>query len=296
MVRAGSANITGGEIISTGENKGFVGDRKTAIPCSGIVFDDASAYPGLADTDQISISGNTAINSEYNSCVEVMSEGSVEQSDRISVTGGTFSDTSANAYVPEGTELKKNEETGKYELAPTNNAVAQVGNAGYTDLQEAIDQAGENDTVILLQDYRAGAAITVDESKSIVLELNGKKLTLGGQGNYRDDVITSAEYSSGMINKGTLTIQNGEIIVDGEKYGIVNTGALTIASDARISDNAPSYARYKLVVNFGGKVVTSGELTSSANDGLMTFGGTVNITGGKISATNWKMDQMPGLV
>lgn len=107
LVRAGSANITGGEIISTGGNKGFVGDRKTAIPCSGIVFDDASAYPGLADTDQISISGNTAINSEYNSCVEVMSEGSVEQSDRISVTGGTFSDTSANAYVPEGTELKK---------------------------------------------------------------------------------------------------------------------------------------------------------------------------------------------
>lgn len=285
LVRAGSVNITGGEIISTGTNEGFVGDNtKTKIPCSGIVFDEASAYPGLVDTDQISISGNTAINSEYNSCVKVVSKDSAEQSDRISVTGGTFSDISAKAYVPEGTELEQNEETGKYELAPASDAVAQVGNAGYTDLQEAIDRAGENDTVRLLENYQADKAITVAESKSIVLELNGRKLTLSGQGNYRDDEITSAEYIYGMINKGTLTIQNGEIIVDGEMNGIVNTGALTIASDARISDNASSYAKCKLVVNFGGEVVTSGELTSLANDGLTTFGGTVNITGGKISA------------
>lgn len=314
LVRAGEAEINNSTVINTGK---YSNDNKyddddwgsgNEVPVAAIVV---GSHNGKYLDDAIVTVIDTVIesqkdgipaiyvdaNAKYSSDlvltgIKTQVDGEIVKKDQqkadITITGGTFSDTSAKAYVPDGTELKENKETGKYELAPASNAVAQVGNAGYTDLQEAIDQAGENDTVILLQNYRAGAAITVDESKSIVLELNGKKLTLGGQGNYRDDEITSAEYIYGMINKGTLTIQNGEIIVDEKKNGIVNTGALTIASDARISDNASSYARYKLVVNFGGNVVTSGELTSSANDGLMTFGGTVNITGGKISAMYWK--------
>ncbi|MCD7824180.1 MAG: carbohydrate-binding domain-containing protein [Oscillospiraceae bacterium] len=155
--------------------------------------------------------------------------------------------------------------------------VAKIGGTSYSTLAEAIAAVTGSDqtTITLTADTTATSAITISNTQNIILDLDGKTLTLSGTTSVT--VTGSSSVSAGLVNNGTLTIKNGTVTIS-SATAVANTGSLTIESNATVSG-------VTAVSNIGGTLTTSGTLTGSTGNSLQTFGGTVNVTGGSISTT-----------
>ena len=124
-------------------------------------------------------------------------------------------------------------------------SVAKIGSTEYATLQEAINAAQNGETITLLSNIDLENGVTVAAGKNIVLDLNGKVLSL----------------SKHIANSGTLTIQDG-------------AGTGKIESDAGYT-----------IVNTGGSLtITSGTYTNSATDLILHRGGSITISGGSFSS------------
>ena len=99
LVRAGSANIKGGEIITTGSVNGKVGDSQIIEGCFGVVYDTVSKYPGAADADKIAVGGNTKIVTDNGNAPIKMRRPEISTDNKIGVTGGTFSAPVEKEYL-----------------------------------------------------------------------------------------------------------------------------------------------------------------------------------------------------
>lgn len=97
VARAGNVTVDGGTITTFGTATGKVGDSAVAVPCSAIVFDTESAYPGLNKDAAIAISGGTFV-SEADA---IATKGDQK---RVSVSGGEFSNKVVKAYCADGLE------------------------------------------------------------------------------------------------------------------------------------------------------------------------------------------------
>ena len=149
-------------------------------------------------------------------------------------------------------------------------------------------------------DVMVKGALQVAEGANVTMDLGGNTLTLtaaNGETYTGDFSVDGKAYSTKapLINKGTLTIQNGTITFSCPmiiKAGIVNTdtGTLTIKDSATIKVTSFQYNESDIISNIGGRVITSGTLTSDNNNGITTFGGTVEITGGSITANGAGFD------
>lgn len=91
LIRAGSANITGGEIATTGKVSGWVGDKKIDEGCHGIVYDSASNYPGADAADKITVGGGVKIVTDNGNASVKMHRPADSTENHIEVTGGSFS-------------------------------------------------------------------------------------------------------------------------------------------------------------------------------------------------------------
>ena len=91
LIRAGSANITGGEIATTGKVSGWVGDKKIDEGCHGIVYDSASNYPGADAADKITVGGGVKIVTDNGNAPVRMHRPADSTENHIEVTGGSFS-------------------------------------------------------------------------------------------------------------------------------------------------------------------------------------------------------------
>ena len=98
LMRAGDANITGGDIIATGNVSGKVGDAKTMVGSYGVVYDEESNYPGLEDDDIVTISGDASVGGEVGAVATVPVENTT--TDRFTISGGTFS-SDVSSFVAE---------------------------------------------------------------------------------------------------------------------------------------------------------------------------------------------------
>lgn len=174
---------------------------------------------------------------------------------------------------------------GGYTVKPVEekDAVAKIGDRFYYSLQNAMSDAKDGDTVILLKDTRED--ITV--SKEIGLDLNGKTIT----GNTKTYAI--------QVNSGNLTIKDGSE----EKSGklIATKGALTVGKDGIfVLDSGTLHADnfYGCYVSDGGKIVVNGGEIISAyaaiagnnTTGDMNF----EIHGGTLTAKDGPAIYMPG--
>lgn len=91
-------------------------------------------------------------------------------------------------------------------------AAARIGEAYYTYLRTAVENAGNGDTVTLLEDVTLNAPLTVEADQNITLDLNNHSITSAG------DVL---------VNNGTLNIYGGEAGEGTTPGALICTGAGT---------------------------------------------------------------------
>ena len=181
LIRAGSANITGGEIATTGKVSGWVGDKKIDEGCHGIVYDSASNYPGADAADKITVGGGVKIVTDNGNAPVKMHRPADSTKNHIEVTGGSFSAPVDLEYL-KGLNAELN--TGKGDapysyytnVDAAKEAAKQLGGGTVTDLNAAstkkftvtlkfedgatADQTlsvAENGTVILPTPTRSGS-------------------------------------------------------------------------------------------------------------------------------------------
>ena len=106
VARAGNVTVTNAVFNTTGNATGKVGDSRVVVPCSAIVFDSQANYPAMNNDSVIHVVSGK-FNSEMNA-VSMIKNGN--ETDRVAVTGGTFS-TDVKEYLAEGKILQKNGDT-----------------------------------------------------------------------------------------------------------------------------------------------------------------------------------------
>lgn len=281
-VKSGTTSITGGTIKGTGEKTEYQYVGGGCAPTGDAVVIDACGYPN--GNPAIEISGGN-FESEKASAVADYKQGDNEAK-KILVTGGTF-DSDVSKYIPSG--MTWDDGTGKVTV-DTSKAVASVNGVGYGNLQEAINAAGNSDTVKLLKETISETPIIISEGQSFTLDLGRNVLTIQGTQEVRDEQAFGEDKvtKTAIVNNGTLTIANGTIITTADCNSITNTGTLEIRQDTVLSNSYETYSGHNLIVNLGGTVKTAGQLTSTANNGICTYGGNIAVTGGTISATHFQ--------
>lgn len=139
LIRAGSATITGGEIVTTGSVNGKVGDSQIIEGCYGIVYDSVSKYPGAADTDKVAVGGDVKIVTDDGNAPVKMRRPEGSNENKVGVTGGTFSAPVEKEYL-EGlnAELKANSGDAPYsyytDVEAAKDAAKKLGGGTVTDL------------------------------------------------------------------------------------------------------------------------------------------------------------------
>ena len=115
VARAGNVTVTNAVFNTTGNATGKVGDSRVVVPCSAIVFDSQANYPAMNNDSVIHV-----VSGKFNSEVDAVSMiKNDNETDRVAVTGGTFS-TDVTEYLAEGKILQKNGDT---YTAVTNSAI-----------------------------------------------------------------------------------------------------------------------------------------------------------------------------
>ena len=139
LIRAGSATITGGEIVTTGSVNGKVGDSQIIEGCYGVVYDSVSKYPGAADTDKVAVGGDVKIVTDVGNAPVKMRRLEGSNENKVGVTGGTFSGPVEKEYLSGlKAELKANSGDAPYsyytDVEAAKDAAKKLGGGTVTDL------------------------------------------------------------------------------------------------------------------------------------------------------------------
>lgn len=132
---------------------------------------------------------------------EPAANGYTQQEGDATPETGKADDTSVNDAVISGVPAISMD-------VPASAAVAQVGDTYYATLADAISNAAENATVVLLKDVEE--TVAVPDAKKVTLDLNNKVLTI-----LNDTSIT-------VTGGANVTIQNGTVIAKQIPLGTVS--------------------------------------------------------------------------
>lgn len=200
QVCSGSLDIKGAEtkIEVTGdgvektENDGAIQDG------AAISIVNRTGYKGLGT---IAVTGGTFKANGKNAAVKAYDwsnkepgEANFTASDKVAISGGTYSTPVAENLCAEGFIPVTNGD-GTYGVQPDGN-VAEIGSVKYTSLDEALKAAKDRETVKLLKDVEATQVLVTKGT----LDLNGKTLKVSYFMSF-SDVIDSTE-GNGLIETG----------------------------------------------------------------------------------------------
>ena len=107
LMRAGVANITGGNTIATGTDAGKVGDSTIIQNCYGIIYDENSDYPGMNASDAVTVSGDANVTADAGSEAIHVIQSETASEDRVVVKGGSYSSSVAE-FVDESLNYELN--------------------------------------------------------------------------------------------------------------------------------------------------------------------------------------------
>lgn len=236
LMRAGSADITGGTITATGTAAGGVGDKSVAVPSSGIVVErTGEGYPGASDADVVNVSGDAVVKSDESlEAVDVIVPEGKPEKGLVVISGGTFDGKKPNEDLLDNEVLFEEHADGTFGVAEKK--IAQIGEATYPSVAKALAAAQNGDTITLLSDQVESDPLVVDGQRSIHLDLDGKTLSTGAT---------------------QLAVE------DGSELEIFGDGTLTNAI-GQASATKESLADYAVYVKPGAKVTLNGVAVKSA--------------------------------
>lgn len=279
LARAGEVNIGGDvKITTTGNATGKVGDSSVVVPCSAVVFDTDTVYPGKTEAAKITITGGTFTSEEDEGTVYQVNTKNAETI--IEVSGGKFSGKVEDEYLAEDCEQSDGTVTSKY--------VAKIGEKKYETLSQAIGQASTNEKTSILLLKNTTENVIINQNQNIILELNGKTLS---------------NKNTSMVVKGNLTVKdssnpsNGKLVFDvGNSGGAIDVdGGTFVLISGTIETDANSYGVYVSNNGFAtinGGFISSGYAALAGNNttGNMNF----EVTGGTLTAKYGPAIYMPG--
>lgn len=274
-LRSGTLSITGGSFTaSASEYKPTPNNSGTTVTGAAVAISQHTTKKPIT----VSISGGTFTGAYAFAQTDIQNNGSTNNvkitgisngifngnvaSDNCTgfITGGTFKvtdDTELADCLAPGLDV---DDSGKVVVG--SDAVAQVGDTVYTNLQEAIDAAGKGETVYLLKNIEVdGSAVTNNngvitiDNKNIVLDGKDHKITVKGVTGTNGNTPSAINIQNG----ANVTVKNLTIDSNGAKHGLnINNNATVKLEDVEIM-NSDWYA----------VVCNSSKLTV---DGLYTHG------------------------
>ena len=263
--------VTGGTVDTVGF--AFQTRNATVAPAEGSSV-AVQSETGIFYT--LSNSNNKVEGGSFQAPKVVQEYTDTEGNQELTVTGGTFAGAGQAellAYVPDGrTAQAQGNDT--YAILPATepaaDSVAVVDGVYYRELANAVEAAGEEDTVTLVANVVLDSRLVVEAEKSLTLDLAAY-------------TITPAEDFPGSIlinNYGELTITGGEGTIamtkDPTNGGVavnVNGGTLSVRSGNIAS------TRYGIQVVGGGTANLSGGTISGAQKAVMVSGGNLHLSG-----------------
>ena len=149
VARAGNVTVENAVFNTTGNTTGKVGDSPVVVPCSAIVFDSQANYPAMNNDSVIDV-----VSGKFNSEVAAVSMIKNEnETDRVAVTGGTFS-SNVSDYTADNAPVA------------SNNGTYYVG-------EETIQNAANN--------LSAGQQLKIEKG---AVTINGAEYRAGGNATY----------------------------------------------------------------------------------------------------------------
>ena len=273
QVCAGSLNINDGSKITVN------GDAVPKTESDGAIQDGAAisivnrdGYKGLG---KIEVTGGTFKANGNNAAIKAYGwnntnkkEDTFTESDKVSVSGGTFSSEVKSEYCADGFAPKANSD-GTYGVKINENMVAEVLDAqgktvgAYDTLADAITAAKNGETVKLLKDAELTSTLNL-----------AKNITIDGQGNYtikaannftvgkdKDNKTCCVLYVSGEVTLKDVTV-NGN-----EKCRVIfcDKGKLTIDGATITNGKAPNYIGGVYMTSSASFEMKSGSITGNKN-------------------------------
>ena len=173
LIRAGSAKITGGEIITTGSVNGKVGDSQIIEGCFGVVYDTVSKYPGAVDADKVAVGGDVKIVTDDGNAPVKMRRPENSTDNKIGVTGGTFSAPVEKEYLENlNAELNTGKGDAPYSyytnVEAAKEAAKKLGGGTVTDLT-ATSTTKFTVTLKFEDGATADQTLTVAENGTVIL-------------------------------------------------------------------------------------------------------------------------------
>lgn len=167
-----------------------------------------------------------------------------------------------------------------------------IGTTNYDTLEAALEVAKPGDIIVMNKDYTASRSITIGANDKITFDLGGNTLYMNG---VNDVIDGTSSRSTTIFNQGNLTIRNGNLSITSAVKkainGIVNAegAVLTVEPTANLYSRGNIYEGSYVIVNLGGTVNTAGTINGNGNNGIVTYGGVLNITGGSVEGTGSSM-------
>ena len=235
---------------------------------------------------------------------------SAETNNTVAVSGGTFSSAVKEEYCATGYIPTANAD-GTYGVK-AGAYVARIKEVKYETLQEAINAAGDNSTVALMEDVVLTEAAVFPAGKKVNLDLMGHNITatgtalrINGKVDIQDTKHTGTIESTGNVAvavgndakvavfSGTLKGREGAVItgtstgatieIRGSKATLIATDNAVIAGNGSQRDGNPNTIKVMKGTFIGG-IVTKGYIACGIyapwNDNVTVSGGTFNIANG----------------
>ena len=233
----------------------------------------------------------------------------------IEVSGGTYTQDVTD-WCADGFEVVKNDDN-TYTVVATA-YVAKIGDTMYTSLQAAVDEAQEDDVIVIENSFELGTIVTVAKGKKITLDLNGKTitgtdnteknfslidnrgdLTITGNGTMTLTATVNSgwnRYSAVLANNpgGKLTIENGTIQHLGGTdmaYGIDNltngkgTYAETIINGGTIKSTYRGIRQFLNGIEAQNILTVNGGTVEGANKSIWMHDPSKNANTGTLTVT-----------
>lgn len=140
--------------------------------------------------------------------------------------------------------------------------VARIGDTRYATLKNAVDNVGENQTIVVLRDS-IGDGIVVPSNKNFTIDFNGHTYDVNNE-----TVGSTGTETNGfqLLRDSTITMKNGNIKSDYALILIQNYSNLTL-ENMNLSSTSADY----VLSNNNGNVNIIGDTSITAKDGAVAF-------------------------